>query len=204
MELETSDNKLQVRGTSKIGDGVKRFSAVEENPQAEAPEIVEAFEKLTDWQHELGRCLQSARSQRDLPAYTLPELLVRILDWTGPLFIVPEWGLRYCFSRAMSERKQGTFGFEASEISRVWREASGSTRDALFRSRSNTQRTIAGPPCDWCNATGFCYVSQSGERLKWDQREDGTAMKRCSHTNLGEQMDFSVSTGAADEMEKST
>lgn len=188
--METNDNKLQVRETSRIVGKVRFFSADQNAPSLE---IIEAFEKLTDWQTELGRCLQSARSQRDLPAYTLPELLTRILDWTGPLWAVPEWGLRHCFNQAMAFRGQSSFGFEASEISRVWRDLSGSTRDALFKSFS-ANHSIAGPPCDWCNATGFVYVTKAGQRLKWNERQQGEAMKRCSHTDVGDQLPLEETT----------
>jgi len=182
--MEEPNDRPAVRETSSFVGKARFFSADQSAPSLE---IIEAFEKLTDWQTELGRCLQSTRSQRDLAPYSLPELLTRIVDWSQPLWAVPEWGLRYCFNKAIACRGQGSFGFEAGEIAKVWREMSSGTRDQLFKSH-NEGRTIAGPPCHWCNATGYVYVDKAGNRLKWDERQLGEAMKRCTHTELGEQM----------------
>lgn len=180
-----NNDKLQASVTSRRVSEPRPYSIAD----PPTPEIAAAFEKLTEWQRELGRCLQSSRSQRDLKPYSDTELLVRIHDWSGPLWVVPLWGLRFCFNKAIAIRVQGTFTFEAGEVVDVWHHVTQAERDRLF-SVFSEGRVLSGPACDWCNGSGFVYVNRAGHQVKWEQRQEGEAMKRCAHTDVAGQMEL--------------
>ncbi len=152
------------------------------------PSSVTAYEKLNDWQRELGECLQSARSQRDLPPYSIEDLLVKIADWGRVLdrAQVPIYGLSFCFERAIGARGRGDGPFEAGEVANEWRNASIDRRTELFQA-FNRDHALTGPPCEWCAGSGFVHVDQDGKELRRSECQTGVAVKRCRHTGFVKQ-----------------
>lgn len=168
------DNQRQAIEASDFGSLVRSYSDI-----TVSPEIISAFQHMSEWQRLLGSCLQASRSQRDLPPYSLADLLVKIEDWQRPLVGIQPYALQYCFDKALEIHGDGPF--QVGNVARIWREMSETTKQQLF-TESVAGKALTGPPCEWCNGTNIMYRDENGNVLKWAEIGAGVGVSRCNHT----------------------
>lgn len=157
-----------------------------------AADIKSQFTELSDREQQIGKLLQSARKQRGMPGYDPRELLQLVREWSRPLASVPLYALQHCFDGAIAIHDSRA-PFEVSEVVRVWREMSETTRNRLFES-SVVASLPPGPPCAYCNNGGlmrvriiacrwprlrFEPIRYITEPVEWSSREESHGMKPC-------------------------
>lgn len=157
-----------------------------------AVEIKDLYTALSDRDQQIGKLLQSARKQRGMPGYDPRELLQLIREWSRPLERIPPYALQYCFDSAVALHDNRA-PFEVSEVVRVWREASESTRERLDES-SALVALPPGPPCVYCDNRGmmrvrivacrwprlpFEPIRYITEPVEWNSREETQGVKPC-------------------------
>lgn len=172
------EDQQQAIATSDFGSLARSFSDIEVSS-----EIISAFQRMSEGQRLLGSCLQASRSQRDLPPYSLADLLVKIEDWQRPLAGIQPYALQYCFDKALEVHGDGPF--QVGNVARIWREMSETTKQQLF-TRSVAGKALTGPPCEFCNGTNIMYRDKNGAALKWAEIGFGVGVSRCNHTTEGE------------------
>lgn len=92
--------------------------------------------------------------------------------WTELLEPIPDRWLNECFKLAAQDGKQVTPG----EMIRAW-----STLNSNGTVAASMKALPEGPPCDFCNRTGWVYLDKEGNRLKWLDIAQGIGVRACDH-----------------------
>ena len=179
-----------------------------------AQRITEIFSALTEFESEIGTCLQISRKQRGMPGYDPRELLQMVKAWTRILAGVPLYAIPASFDEAIANHELNT-PFEAAEVVHAWRGMSEAQRQALYEQSGPRLALPAGPPCRWCNGRGRmrvrwvgCYLPRTEpvermlEPVFWDSPLPSDGLIACAHPDAPpaevlpeEAREFSVKEG---------
>lgn len=117
-------------------------------------------------------------------AYRLPvleeeELAATKASWMRVLKGIPSRFLQRCYETAIA-RHAGAYPLTAYEVKEVWVSA---FRGAVKQWTGDVLALNAGPPCEFCNNTGFKRVKRisdnEGLDVLWNSSEDTNSMVRC-------------------------
>jgi hypothetical protein len=123
--------------------------------------------------------LDDTNSQRGLPPHDEAELLIKLRAWLVVLEDIPDYALAHCFAVAVKYHEP-QHPFQSSEVAKIWREMSESTRQQLFE-KSGIQALPAGV-CEWCNNAGLMRLkveNGSAVAVKWNSSEVTNTVTKC-------------------------